>query len=130
MRGESLIPSETSGPLGAWAFTGTESHGSSVSGLGKMLTWEGSKLSHIPKNAGQAAVPKNGPVWGDKHHLCSRKYRAGCRPRCRVQPGLPRASTIIRLPPASSMCEAGWEALMKTASSDLEEISVLLGRDP
>lgn len=87
-----------------------------------MLTCEGSKQSHIPKNAGQAAVPKNGPVWGDKHHPCPRKYRAGCR--------LPRASTTIRLPPASAMCEAGWEALMKTASSALGEISVLLGRDP
>lgn len=42
-------------------FTCTDSPGSSVSGLGNLLTCEGSKRNHILKNTGQVAVP-NDPV--------------------------------------------------------------------
>lgn len=43
--------------LSSPTFTCTDSPGSSVSGLGNLLTCEGSKRNNILKNTGQVAAP-------------------------------------------------------------------------
>lgn len=96
--------------------TCTDSPGNS--GLGNLLTCEGSKRSHIPKNTGQVAAP-NDPV-GVTSLAPSPGSRAG------FGPGPQQALTCHQPRP----CEAvtGGMCTDEAASSATEEISVLMGR--
>lgn len=102
--------------LSSPTFTCTDSPGNS--GLGNLLTCEGSKRSHIPKNTDQVAAPSD-PVG-----VTSLAPSPGSTELASGQ-GLSKLSLCHQPRP----CEAvRGMCTYEAASSTMEEISVLMGR--